>query len=551
MTEVTIDLPATTANGRARAQALAETHLEAAVPTSLVSYLSRGRVLVIGAEGAALEAAASLPDSLSCCIMVPGGTAPETGVSGGFRLIRGGAPLLHGALGRFTLDIAEAAAGQAPLDPGLLEHDLVLDLQQPPLLDYEVPPPGYYAPRGDAGRLARALAELPEMTGEFEKPKYFRYKAEICAHGRSGKTGCTRCLDACPTVAIRSLGDRVEVDPYLCQGGGSCVAACPSGAMTYAYPQVSDLLTHIQGLLESYRAAGGTDPVLVFHDAWSRGELLERLGPDMPERILPVQLEETASIGMDAWLACLAFGAAGVQVVVTGGTPPRMVAELQAQLSFVRPILEGMGYDPSAISLLAIDQENAAEMLQHGSPAQGIARPARFTPQEDKRTTLRNAINHLHSQASSPKRTVALPQGAPFGEIKVNKQACTLCMGCVAVCPVSALRDGRDLPQLKFVEWDCVQCGLCEQVCPESAISRNPRFLFDQEARQQVRMLHEEQPFCCIVCGKPFATQSMLKVMGKKLEGHWMFQSEEARRRLHMCDTCRVKDMFQTERGRQ
>jgi hypothetical protein len=30
----------------------------------------------------------------------------------------------------------------------------------------------------------------------------------------------------------------------------------------------------------------------------------------------------------------------------------------------------------------------------------------------------------------------------------------------------------------------------------------------------------------------------------KKLEGHWMFQSEAERRRLEMCDTCRVKDMM-------
>jgi hypothetical protein len=32
--------------------------------------------------------------------------------------------------------------------------------------------------------------------------------------------------------------------------------------------------------------------------------------------------------------------------------------------------------------------------------------------------------------------------------------------------------------------------------------------------------------------------------MMKKLEGHWMFQSEAERRRLEMCDICRVKDMM-------
>jgi ferredoxin len=94
-----------------------------------------------------------------------------------------------------------------------------------------------------------------------------------------------------------------------------------------------------------------------------------------------------------------------------------------------------------------------------------------------------------------------------------------------------------------------VQCGLCEKACPEDAITLKPRFLFDAELRQQPRMLNEEQPFCCISCGKPFGTRSMLDNMLKKLEGHWMFQDEDSRRRLQMCDHCRVKDMFKT--GRQ
>jgi len=549
MNQATVDLPANTADGQARAAALAQQSMLQVTPTSLVSYLSSGRLLILGEEHDAMEAASRLRGQLECTICVAAGREPETAIAQGFRVIHGPGPTIRGALGRFALGFESSAEAPAELDPGLLEYDLVLDLGQPPQLDFEIPPPGYYAPRGSESALERALAELPEMTGEFEKPRYFNYRAEICAHGRSGKTACTRCIDACPTVAIRSRGDTVEVDPYLCQGGGSCVSACPTGAMTYAYPQVSDLLAHIQQLLQRYRDAGGANPVLVFHDAWSRGPVLEGLGPTMPERVLPMQLEESASIGMDAWLSCLAFGAASVVIAVTRGTPGRMVAELGEQVSFTRPILQGMGYPENAVMLLDVDAENAAQMLQQDLPGSAISKIAKFAPQEDKRTTLRNAINHLYAQASSRKRSVELPQGAPFGEIKVDKQACTLCMGCVAVCPTSALRDGRDLPQLKFVEWDCVQCGLCEQVCPERAIERSPRFVYDPEARQQVRMLNEEQPFCCVSCGKPFATQSMLKVMSKKLEGHWMFQTEESRRRLAMCDTCRVKDMFQSERS--
>ena len=78
-------------------------------------------------------------------------------------------------------------------------------------------------------RTARtALLEvLPQMRGQFEKPKYFNYNPEICAHGRSGKRGCT-VHRRMPGEAIVSIGETVAVNPYLCQGGG-CATVCPAG----------------------------------------------------------------------------------------------------------------------------------------------------------------------------------------------------------------------------------------------------------------------------------------------------------------------------------
>ena len=61
------------------------------------------------------------------------------------------------------------------------------------------------------------------------------------------------------------------------------------------------------------------------------------------------------------------------------------------------------------------------------------------------------------------------------------------------------------------------------------------------------RILNEEAPFCCITCGKPFATQSMMVTMREKLKHHWMFQDEQSLRRLQMCEDCRVKDLFASE----
>jgi ferredoxin len=406
---------------------------------------------------------------------------------------------------------------------------------------------GYYAPRGDSAALDAALSELPDMTGEFEKPKFFNYDPSICAHGRSGVTGCTQCIDACPTQAIVSAGEEVTVNPYLCQGGGSCVAACPTGAMTYAFPKITDLMAHVRRLLDAYAEAGGTEPVIMFVDEHSAGPVQARLDGELPAEVIPVQVEEIGSLGLDAWLACLAYGAGGVVLASSSATPAPVTETLDAQLEVAGALLAGMGYPADAVQRWPADAAGEAAGDLKIPPGPLVSKAARFTVPDEKRTALRIAINHLHGEAPAPRKIIGLPSHAPFGEVRVDGKSCTLCMSCVGQCPTAALSDGAGLPQLNFTEWNCVQCGICARVCPEDAIELSARFVFDSDARQTRRVLHEEQPFFCVSCGKPFATQSVLDVMKRKLESHWMFQTEEAKRRLEMCDTCRVKDMARAE----
>lgn len=547
---MTHELPATSSAGRARAQALQTPIAIEGQPTSIVTYKSSGRVVIVADEDQGLAMARRLGDAIPCTLLVPSAARPEPGTREGRVVVRGGKPEIQGRLGRFAINLdtpdGAVSLSEAAGSPGTF-FDLVLDLSAEPLMSHEMPPVGYYAPAGDDAALEQALAEIPEMSGEFEKPKYFNYNPDICAHGGSGIVGCTRCIDACPTLAITSIGEKVSVDPYLCQGAGSCVAACPSGAMSYAFPAVSDLLAHLKLLLGAFREAGGESPVVLIHDAWSSGIVFDTLGPEMPEDILPLEVEEVGSVGLDTWLALLAYGARAVVIAVTDTAPRRMVAEVEAQVLFGRGILEGMGFAPASLTVINSARAAADPANWWGElPAAGIARPAKFALPDDKRAILRLAIEHLYRHAPAPRKTTELPVGAPFGEIKVDKSACTLCMGCVSVCPVAALDAGGDLPQLKFTEWNCVQCGLCEKACPEDAITLHTRFLYDVELRQQPRILNEEQPFCCVACGKPFGTKSLLESMLKKLEGHWMFQDEASRRRLQMCEHCRVKDMFKS-----
>jgi ferredoxin len=127
--------------------------------------------------------------------------------------------------------------------------------------------------------------------------------------------------------------------------------------------------------------------------------------------------------------------------------------------------------------------------------------------------------------------------------VELKEADCTLCMGCVAVCPSRALHAVGHTPGLNFIEQDCIQCGMCEKACPEQAIVLTPRLQPVPEARRAVQSLKAEEAACCIRCGKPFAPASMIRRIQQKLAGHSHFQNEAAQRLL-MCEDCRVKDVF-------
>jgi ferredoxin len=294
--------------------------------------------------------------------------------------------------------------------------------------------------------------------------------------------------------------------------------------------------------LRTYRQAGGTEALVLFHDAGVGAAAVAAAAAQLPENIIPLQVEECGSVGMDIWLAALAWGAAGVVLLATPQLTPAVGAEIEAQLSFAGAILGGMGYPPTALQCLGTSADTWVETL--GSlPSGSPTVPAEFAPLDEKRSVIRLAVDHLFAQAPSPRPLVNLPAGAPFGEVWVDKVRCTLCMACVSQCPAGALLAGDETPQLKFIEANCVQCGLCCRSCPEDAIAASPRMLFDAELRRTARLLFGEEPFCCIRCGKPFATRSVITRITKQLQGHAMFQGD-AITRIKMCEDCRVKALY-------
>ncbi len=440
-----------------------------------------------------------------------------------------------GAIG--AIDFSRAAAPRKEV------FDLVLDLSREALIRLPELPQGYCAPGADPLEQALAAQALIALVGEFEKPRFFNYEPRICAHSRSGREGCNLCLDVCSSGAITPDGDKVKVEPHTCAGCGGCATVCPSGAMTYAYPRVPDIGVRLKALLGTYREAGGKDACLLFHDAGEgRKALLElgRRGKGLPARVIPVEVFHTASVGIDLMLGTIAYGASQVCVVTTGKTADTYVAALKQQMGFAEAILQGLGY--AGEHFVLVGEDALAARLWSMKPAAAPAQAAAYNLSAEKRTSLDFIFDHLAKHAKRVPEEIALPAGAPFGALVVNKDTCTLCKACIGACPEAALLDAQDAPQLRFIERNCVQCGLCADTCPEDAIRLVPRLLLGAQAKQAV-VLNEAEAFNCVSCGKPFGTKAMIDAMLVKVGGHSMFAGGGALKRLQMCADCRVVDM--------
>jgi ferredoxin len=531
---------------------------ETTSPVSLVTMHSQGVALIYGTNEVAIETAHRLADHLDVTVLL---TKPDDVVPpriNAFPVLKGTIVGAKGYLGAFHLRIDDYAqplpSSRASLvfgqsrDGAVSTCDLLIDLSGGlPLFPAAYLRNGYFrADPRDPKSVERILFEASHMIGDFDKPRFITFSEKLCAHSRSQITGCTRCLDLCPAGAITPAGDHVAIDPQICAGCGNCASVCPTGAASYALPTADVLMRKLRKLMLAYSAAGGTNGVVLFHDRDHGGALIDasaRFGNGLPAHILPVEVNEITQVGFEAIAAIFAYGAAGAHFL-TRAKPRHDMSGLHRTIGLAHAILDGLGYGKCIVSVVETDDpealRHALDHLALGSPAPS---PASFLPMGSKRSILEFATRELQRVAPHPVDLVPLPEGAPFGGLKVDTEGCTLCLSCVSVCPTSALTDHPDRPMLRFAENLCVQCGLCAATCPEKVIKLEPQIDFRTWDRGR-RTIKEEEPFHCTSCGKPFGTKSSIdKVIARLADKHWMFSGAEGAARLRiltMCEDCRV-----------
>lgn len=527
-------------------------------PTGLIPVTSQGNCLVYGAGQQAMDVAKKMAGHLNISLVLTdaiGVFPPDTTL---FPVYKGKINGANGSIGKFTISLSDYSAVSpssktelkflAGRDNVATEMDLIFDLSgQSPLFGTSHTRDGYI--RVDPSQktaIAEAMFEITDLVGEFEKPIFVSYDKAVCAHSRSGQTGCSNCIDNCPTSAISSNGDSIVVNNEICDGCGHCSSSCPTSAISYAFPKRTDLIGRSQVLVSTYLNSGGVSPVLLIHENQHGDGIISaiaRFSDGLDDNVLPFSVHSITQIGHDILCGFFTTGLQSIVLLV----PAKKSRELDAlsfQVELTNTFLENMGFDENIrVRLLVEDDPDLVVECLSSIPRTTTVPVRNFVASTSKREMARIAIGNLNTVAPKKLELLELPLASPYGAVSIDTTKCTLCLACVGSCPANALGDNEDRPQVSFTEHACVQCGLCKTTCPENAITLQPQYNFNKSALSPVILNHEE-PLECSECGKPFGSKSAIEKVISILQGkNPMFQTSQQLAMLKMCENCRVTAM--------
>src|SRR4029078_8900017 len=369
-----------------KAAALIAAAGEGMPPISLVTLESSAVALIYGRDEVAIEAAQRLADRLDITVLLtrPGDVTPRR--TNEFPVLKGTIRNAGGHLGQFELAIDDYAlplpSSRAKLVFGAsrdgatstCDRIFVVSGGTPMCPAHELRPGYLRADPRDRAAVERAIADAGGLVGTFDKPRFIRFEESLCAHSRSGITGCTRCLDLCPTGAITPDGNAVAIDANVCAGCGACASVCPTGAASYSLPSADALMRRLRTLLQTYRKAGGGNAVVRCQDG-EQGEALidalARFGAGLPAHVLPLRINEVTQLGPENIAAVFAYGGSAV-AILTRGEPKHDISGLRRTAGTSDTVISALGFGAGLVRIIETDDPDQLRAMLDAAP-RGVA----------------------------------------------------------------------------------------------------------------------------------------------------------------------------------
>lgn len=384
-----------------------------------------------------------------------------------------------------------------------------LDLRRPPAVaadqviwpgGTDPPRPGLFLPAGPDG-VSAAIVEALALAAGTVAWDTVGPPPEACAHRAARLGGCSRCLEVCPTGALRDRAGSLDRDPLACSGCGACVAACPTGQMD-SRPWPRDALAQA---LESLGRAGIPLHLRCRHAEEAGG----------PQGAVGVPLDHLA--GLDAW---------GLAGAVLAGSPWLRLTPCPTCEPVAQELREECDRVLDRVGL------GGTILLVGNAPASGAARRPPLPPGRPAESTLARRARILRALWDGAPDAPDLD--GPFGRPEVGG-GCTACGACAGVCPTGALEAEPNTPVLRVTEVRCVGCGLCAAACPEAALGIERRLRWARESFAP-RVLVRADAHACPACGRVFATREAIEAVVDRLRSLGLGDPEL----LALCPDCRA-----------
>jgi len=414
------------------------------------------------------------------------------------------------------------------LEVSLKKNDELLNVETDQILWADAP---YFAMKQSgvydtaAIGLDEACKKVRENHGEFTYKNIIKYDSTICQYHERQAEICGRCADVCPSVAIVKIDESKHLgfSDIDCHGCGGCISVCPSGALDYtqmnrdSFAEIADFYADKIPLIVPQKMS------------------LENLNLSLKENVLPFPIEGEKYLHEVHFLTLLQ----------KSGNPIVFYTDL---------ISKGSG---DAIDLLneifarkygkkAIYTCETVEELEQAFLELEKLDECKFDMVDEgmmKREIFTHRLSHLVGEDDLG--VVHTKEHIHYGTIKINQDACTLCLSCVGACNVKALTSHAEDNTLRFNPSMCTNCGYCEFICPEKdclEVVYDEMHLDKNYFKQNV--MATDTLFACVECGIEFATtKSIEKIAAIMLP---VFKGDDAKvKSLYCCADCKPKVTLQ------